>query len=421
MKFDDALAIVERFFLDVIGTVFAGAMFLALLCFYFGLTVDPKWLEAPSSIVVFLLIGGSYALGHFLTYVGAALIDPPIRWPLWVVWRLIRFTPAGIAEEKEVWWGWVREVCATATEIIDNALSWTAPPRKGEAKTLAGEEAVALIKLLEQENYINPGRKFKRLNELRNLALSVEGVDKPLAHRFMFLGLFNLTMMAAIVAATTMWWFYFFLQRHFAVDLSAWTTGWPLHVRPYSPVFSILALVMGAILLERHTRFTGISMRMPIAEASMRLRKAAKRPAVLPAEEKASGTATVYLAGGFNSNWQDRLLLEFSGKVGFVDPRKHALPDPKNYNSWDLLGVRSCVVVFAYLENSNPGGYALALELGYGKAMGKLVIFVEEAESDTTERSKRLGMLRETADYHAVGLEAGMKILQSLLDQGLIK
>jgi len=81
----------------------------------------------------------------------------------------------------------------------------------------------------------------------------------------------------------------------------------------------------------------------------------------------------VYLAGGFHSGWQDKVKAQFSNLI-FFDPREHKLEAPEQYTAWDLDAIRRSNWVFAYLEKSNPGGYALALELGFGKALGKNII-----------------------------------------------
>src|SRR5262245_9766764 len=97
----------------------------------------------------------------------------------------------------------------------------------------------------------------------------------------------------------------------------------------------------------------------------------------------------VYLAGGFRTKWRDRVR-RLEGFI-FLDPSQHHLREPRNYTAWDLDAIRRADVVLAYLEKENPGGYALALEVGYAKALNKRVLFVEDP-GDT--RHHYLSMIR---------------------------
>jgi nucleoside 2-deoxyribosyltransferase len=79
------------------------------------------------------------------------------------------------------------------------------------------------------------------------------------------------------------------------------------------------------------------------------------------------------------SGWQDKVK-RVCPYIDFIDPRKHYLTWSREYTAWDLLMLRQCDVVFAYLEKDNPSGIGLALECGYAKALGKTVIFVNEQD-----------------------------------------
>ena len=68
--------------------------------------------------------------------------------------------------------------------------------------------------------------------------------------------------------------------------------------------------------------------------------------------------------------------------------------------------------MFAYLEASNPGGYALALEVGYGKALGKCVIIVDEKSTTDPQVSRYFQMINQAADVSFSTLEEGMTFLQ---------
>ena len=86
----------------------------------------------------------------------------------------------------------------------------------------------------------------------------------------------------------------------------------------------------------------------------------------------------VYLAGGFKSDWQSKVMDAVVGNVIFFNPKSHQLKDPKQYTLWDLEAIKNCDYVLAYLEADNPGRGVL-LEIGYAKGLGKQVIFVNES------------------------------------------
>ena len=79
------------------------------------------------------------------------------------------------------------------------------------------------------------------------------------------------------------------------------------------------------------------------------------------------------------------------------DPQKHNLKDSKNYTSWDIKAVKKSDIILGYIEKDNVSGYGLCVEIGYGKALGKTIIWVEEDRK--SERNKYFGMCRELADY----------------------
>ena len=103
----------------------------------------------------------------------------------------------------------------------------------------------------------------------------------------------------------------------------------------------------------------------------------------------------IYLAGGFKSGWQaiaKRSLASFD----FLDPSEHQIQDPKAYTEWDLNAVRECDIVLANMEATNPGGYALALEVGFAKALSKKIVLVDQIVDPTVGRY--FEMVRQVAD-----------------------
>lgn len=116
------------------------------------------------------------------------------------------------------------------------------------------------------------------------------------------------------------------------------------------------------------------------------------------------GDMKIYLAGGMKSNWQDIYINKFPNFT-FIDPRTHGLKDEKDYTRWDLEGVANSDVVLAYMDNSNPSGFGLCLEVGFGKALNKKIIYVCE---DKNERQKYFGMVRACADFVCESIEESL-------------
>lgn len=125
------------------------------------------------------------------------------------------------------------------------------------------------------------------------------------------------------------------------------------------------------------------------------------------------GRLTVYLAGGFRSGWQAKISTSAPSFL-YKDPSKHGLTDPIRYTEWDLQAIRQSDLVFAYLEATNPAGYALALEVGYAKGLGKKVILVDEKSSADEHAGQYLQMVRAAADATFNSFEEGVAYLQQL-------
>ncbi len=94
----------------------------------------------------------------------------------------------------------------------------------------------------------------------------------------------------------------------------------------------------------------------------------------------------VYLAGGMRGDWRERLVDEvdkeflnpkYIGKMAFryLIPQRLPFPD---YVENDLHLINNADILFVYLEKDNPSGLGLAAEMGFAKARGKVIIFVNE-------------------------------------------
>ena len=98
-----------------------------------------------------------------------------------------------------------------------------------------------------------------------------------------------------------------------------------------------------------------------------------------------SSKTSIFLSGGFKSDWQAKLFERYEGKFQFYNPREHKIAEPHLYASWDTHYVRKCDILFAYMEATNPSGFGLMFELGMAYALNKTIILVDErSEVDET-------------------------------------
>jgi nucleoside 2-deoxyribosyltransferase len=122
----------------------------------------------------------------------------------------------------------------------------------------------------------------------------------------------------------------------------------------------------------------------------------------------------VYLAGGFKTNWQSKVIEGSGDSLIFFNPREHGLEaDSKQYTAWDIFHVKKCDILFAYMESTNPSGYGLCLELGYAKALGKMIILVDEKSSKDDSFAKYFKMAWESSDVVFENIDEGIKFLSS--------
>ncbi len=122
----------------------------------------------------------------------------------------------------------------------------------------------------------------------------------------------------------------------------------------------------------------------------------------------------IYLAGGFRSGWQLQTKSTLAG-YEFLDPSAHNIQDPKEYTEWDLAAVGSCDIVLANMEPSNPGGYSLALEVGFAKALAKTIVLVDQITDPTV--SKYFEMVRQVSDATFNDLDAALDYLKTIMNE----
>lgn len=124
----------------------------------------------------------------------------------------------------------------------------------------------------------------------------------------------------------------------------------------------------------------------------------------------------VFLSGGMNtSNWQ-KTVIEQTDKNGFIffNPREHKLENSKEYTIWDLHYVKECDFVFAYMQEDNPSGYGLTLEVGYAAALGKGIILIDERSNVDDKFQQYFKIVREASTIIFDNLTDGIKFLKNI-------
>ncbi len=124
----------------------------------------------------------------------------------------------------------------------------------------------------------------------------------------------------------------------------------------------------------------------------------------------------VYLAGGMNeSNWQKNVIETInSDNFVFYNPREHSLTNSAEYTFWDLFYVKQSDILFAYMQNDNPSGIGLTLEVGYARALDKSIILVDEKSKNDEAFANRFKIVRESSTIVFDNLEDGIKFLKKI-------
>lgn len=120
----------------------------------------------------------------------------------------------------------------------------------------------------------------------------------------------------------------------------------------------------------------------------------------------------VYLAGGFKSNWQERVTSQLRDNFSFFNPRDHGLDDHDHYSAWDIHFIRNCDIVFAYMEHSNPSGYGLAFEVGLAHGLNKTIILVDERSTEDPNFAKYFKLIHYPSAAVFSDLGAGITFLK---------
>lgn len=92
---------------------------------------------------------------------------------------------------------------------------------------------------------------------------------------------------------------------------------------------------------------------------------------------------TVYLAGGFYGDWNDKVKEALGDLCNIIDPR-----DWKGYAGYvgrDIEAIQESDIIFAYRQKENPA-YGMVWEIGYAYGLGKDIHFFGEYEDTSIDR-----------------------------------
>ncbi|MGD2090587.1 MAG: nucleoside 2-deoxyribosyltransferase domain-containing protein [Candidatus Aminicenantes bacterium] len=119
----------------------------------------------------------------------------------------------------------------------------------------------------------------------------------------------------------------------------------------------------------------------------------------------------IYLSGGFSSNWQKKVIESLGDKFIYFNPRDHKLKAHRQYWTWDVHFLKVCDILFGYMEQSNPSGYGLALEVGLAYSLDKTIILVDERSPLDPNFKNYFTIVHSTANIVFSDLHEGIEYL----------
>lgn len=126
----------------------------------------------------------------------------------------------------------------------------------------------------------------------------------------------------------------------------------------------------------------------------------------------------VYLAGGFKSDWANKVKSSSSNFI-WINPKEkefnngeRVIMDVNEYGKWDLHFIKKCDIIFVYVERTNTSCIGLCCEAGYAKGLGKTVITVLEPNHETIKDSY-LSFITQVSDIVFETFEDGLEYLKS--------
>jgi nucleoside 2-deoxyribosyltransferase len=121
----------------------------------------------------------------------------------------------------------------------------------------------------------------------------------------------------------------------------------------------------------------------------------------------------IYLAGGFKGGWHDYVIENLGPNFIYFNPQKHQLDDAEKYTNWDLYHVEKCDILLGYMAEDNPSGYGLALEIGYAKAKGKLIVLIDKRSLNDKSFKRYFSICHESSNIIFNDLDEAIKYLKT--------
>ena len=107
------------------------------------------------------------------------------------------------------------------------------------------------------------------------------------------------------------------------------------------------------------------------------------------------------------------MIIELRDNFYFLNPREHGLESAVAYTAWDIHQVRQCDILFGYMEETNPSGYGLALEIGLANAFGKTIILVDERSTKDKQFKRYFQIAHHSSSIVFDILQDGIDYLRS--------
>jgi hypothetical protein len=373
MNAEKFVAAIEKFFLDVIGTILPGLALLAGVWAVFGpislghgLSLAPPKTDTGWTLTIVV----AYVLGHALTGLGEGMVVPAVA-PLGK-WKPLRWFTRDFGTDQDYF-----------THMKD------------DAAVLAVAEA-AFGKGAKPAN-------AKQFKGLRSTAMTFASAQEHTLHRFTFISLLNQGIATALWVIAAM----LLIQRLVLAVRGAAGSGEAL---ARAAGLAAVLLLVSLLFLERRFDFYRRTLFTPfnIAVAALREQKKVAEP---KGAASAGGASHVYLAGGAASGWQNTVIVDVQGPR-YLDPRNHGLSDPAAVSSWQMEAIRASGVVFANLEPAAPT-QDLAIQMSYARAVGRHVILVDQqSDTVTPAAAAALKPLLALADVSFPTLAEGITYLQ---------
>lgn len=97
------------------------------------------------------------------------------------------------------------------------------------------------------------------------------------------------------------------------------------------------------------------------------------------------------------SSWQQYVKTYVRSKFIVFDPSQLQTKVFEEYAALDIAHVERADIVLGYIEDENPSGVGMAVEMGIARGMGKMVILVNVCKPDADNPSYRYKRFLEKA------------------------